>query len=124
MGGMIFNEELGKGVKKRFIPASQLVTFPTNASYNLVIQKSREFFFSDEGTENYDYFTLADSGGLPYDVGKKSDWILSEFIQGLKQPPSKLRIYIMYQPKEYTVGDHHVFVGIMSFYLFYQRTGH
>ena len=97
---MVYDEELGKGVKKRYIPASQMVIFPANASFSLVIQKSREIFFPDETNESDDSFTLADSRGVPYDVENKSDWILSEFVQGLKQPPSKLRMYVLYQPKD------------------------
>ena len=117
VGGMVYDEELGKGVKKRYIPASQTVTFPANASFDLVIQKSREIFFPYETNESDGCFTLADSGGVPYDVENKPDWILSNFVQGLKQPPSKLRIYVMYQPKDLVVGDNHniLLTGIILF---------
>ena len=101
---MVYNEELGKGVRKRYIPASQTVTFPANSSFFQVIQKSREIFFPDEADESDACFTLADSGGVPYEIENKSDWILADFLQGLKQPPSKLRIYIMYQPEEFIVS--------------------
>ena len=69
VGGMLFDEKLGKGVKKQYIPPSQTVTFPTNASYDLVIEKGREVFFPDEPNES-DYFTLADSSGMPYEIKK------------------------------------------------------
>ena len=94
---MIYNDDLGKGVKKRFIPASQLISFPANSSYDEVIQKSREIFFPDEQNESDECFKLADSGGVPYDVPNKSDWVLSDFIQSLKIPPSKLHVYVLYQ---------------------------
>ena len=70
---MVYDEELGKGVKKRYIPASQMVIFPANASFSLVIQKSREIFFPDETNESDDFFTLADLGGVPYDVENRLD---------------------------------------------------
>ena len=73
------------------------LTFPANTSFFQVIQKSREIFFPDEADESDACFTLADSRGVLYEVEKKSDWILADFLQGLKQSPSKLRIYIMYQ---------------------------
>ena len=37
--------EQGKGVKKRYIPPTQIVSFPADAPYNCVIQKAREIFF-------------------------------------------------------------------------------
>ena len=83
-------------VKERYIPAAQTMTYPTNASYELVIEKGREVFFPDEINEN-DCFALADSGGVPKNRG---EWVLSKFIEGLKQPPSKLRLYILYWPNE------------------------
>ena len=104
---MIYDEELGKGVKKRYIPASPVVTFSANSSFSLVIQKSREIFFPDETNESDDSFTLADSGGVPYDVENKSDWMLSNFVQGLNQLPSKLHMYVMYQPKDLMASDNH-----------------
>lgn len=61
---------------KGYIPVSQTVTFPANASFFQVIQKSREIFFPDEADKSDAHFTLADSGGVPYEVKNKSDWIL------------------------------------------------
>ena len=100
---MVFNEELRKGIRKCYIPASQAVTFPANTSFDTVIQKSRELFFPDETDESNDCFALADSGGVPYEIQDKSHWTLSDFVQNLKQPPSKLRLYIMYQAKSFMV---------------------
>ena len=79
-------------MKKRYIPPSQIVSFPANASYNCVIWKAREIFFPDESNESNDCFCLTDSCGVPHNVESESDWVLSEFVQELKQPPSKLRI--------------------------------
>ena len=56
-------------VKERYIPAAQTKTYPTNASYELVIEKGREVFFPDEINEN-DCFALADSGGVPKNRGE------------------------------------------------------
>ena len=105
---MLFDESLGKGVRKRYIPASQTITFSANATYDLVIQKSQEIFFPDEAREQEDLFCLADSSGIPYEIGNKCEWKLSEFVQGLKLPPSKLRLYVMYRPKDPTVSRFHV----------------
>ena len=41
---------------------------------------------------------------MAYDVDDKEDWVLSEFIDKLKQPPSKLRIYVLYQPETLSVS--------------------
>ena len=56
---MVFDDKLCKGVRKRFIPPAQTMTFPANASHDLVIDKGREVFFPDEESEN-DSFALAD----------------------------------------------------------------
>ena len=92
---MLYDDELGKVVKKRFILASQLLLFPTNSTYN---KKSREIFFPNELNESDECFMLADSGGVPYGMPNRAEWVLSEFIQSLKTPPSKLRVYILYHP--------------------------
>ena len=99
VGGMIFDEKLCKGVRKQYIPPTQTMTFPASASYGLVIEKGREVFFPDEANDD-DSFALADSNGVPYEVKDKTGWVLSEFVEGLKLPPSKLRIYILYWPPE------------------------
>ena len=99
---MIFDEELQKGVKKRFIPPPVTMSLACSATYDTVIDKGREHFFPDE-TGSDDSFFLADSSGIPYKVENKSDWILSEFIQSIGQPPSKLRLYILCHPKVKTV---------------------
>lgn len=96
LGGMVFDKDLKKGVKKQYIPPSQVMSFPRSAPYDLIIQKGQEVFFPDNSSEAD---CLADSGGMAYDIEDKSDWVLSEFVEKLKQPPCKLRIYIMYQPK-------------------------
>ena len=44
---------------------------------------------------------------MSYDVDDKEDWVLSEFIDKLKQPPSKLCIYLMYQPETLSVSCLH-----------------
>lgn len=66
------------------------MSFPRSAPYDLIIQEGKEVFFPENSSEA-DCFSLADSGGMAYDIGNKSDWVLSE---KLKQAPSKLRIYI------------------------------
>ena len=63
------------------------------------IEKGREVFFPDKANDN-DSFALADSNSVPYEVKNKTGWVLSEFVQGLKLPPSKLRISILYWPPE------------------------
>ena len=95
VGGMIFNDKLCKGVRKRYIPSAQTMTFPTDASYKMVIEKGRRFFFPDE-LDDDDCFGLADTGGMPYKIQNKVDWVLSV---RLKQPPSKLGVYILYWAK-------------------------
>ena len=99
----MFDDKLCKGVRKRFIPPAQTMTFPANASYNLVIDKGQEVFFPDEATEN-DCFALADSGGVPYKIEDTAVWVLSDFVESLKQPPSKLHLYILYWPTESRVS--------------------
>ena len=61
---MVFDDKLCKGVRKRFIPPAQTMTFPANASYDLVIDK---VFFPDEANEN-DCFALADSCSSPHET--------------------------------------------------------
>ena len=82
---MVFDEDLEKAVKKQYIPPSEIITFPSSAPYNLVIQKGRETSFPSD-TSEADCFRLADSGGVPYDIEEKSDWVLSEFVRNKHQP--------------------------------------
>ena len=95
---MIFDEELQKGIKKRCIPPPLTVCFPSNASYDTVLQKGKECFFPYENSATAS-FCLADSGGTPYKVAHESDWVLSDFVQTTGQPPSKLRLYILCKHK-------------------------
>ena len=97
----MFDKGLKKGVKKRYIPPSQVMSFQRSAPYDLIIREGKEVFFPENSSEA-DCICLADSGGMAYDIENKSDWVLSKFIEKLKQAPSKLRIYIMYQPKVLT----------------------
>ena len=83
----MFDKELEKGVKKRFIPPSQIMTFPFSAPYDFVIQKGRKTFFPNNSS-GPDCFCLADSSGIPYDIEDQSNWVLSEFVKKLNQPPS------------------------------------
>ena len=82
-----WNKELEKGVKKRFIPPSQIMTFPFSAPYDFVIQKGRKTFFPNNSS-GPDCFCLADSSGIPYDIEDQLNWVLSEFVKKLNQPPS------------------------------------
>ena len=91
---MIFDEKLQKGVRRRSIPPPLNISLPCSAPYDTLIKKGRENFFPDD-TSSDDLFCLADSNGIPYEVEDKSDWVLSEFIQQIGQPPSKLRLYVM-----------------------------
>ena len=95
---MIFDDELQKGVKKRYIPPPMNVSFPGTATYDDVISSGRENFFPDENT-SADTFCLCDSSGTPFKVDNPESWVLSEFVQTTGQPPSKLRLYVMWQPK-------------------------
>ena len=70
------------------------VSFPGTATYDDVISSGRENFFPDENT-SADTFCLCDSSGTPF----TESWVLSEFVQTTGQPPSKLRLYVMWQPK-------------------------
>ena len=91
---MIFDKNLQRGVKRRYIPPPKIFSFPSNTSYKDIIQKGVERFFPDD-IEFTDMFCLADSTGIPYEIEEKDTWCLSEFIQQSGQPPSKLRLYIM-----------------------------
>ena len=86
LGGMIFDEELQKGVKKRFIPAPVTMSLPCSATYDTVIEKGREHFFPDE-TGSEDIFFLADSSGIPYKIEDKLDWTLSDLSKILVNHP-------------------------------------
>ena len=93
-GGMAYDENLQKGVKKRSIPAPMVTSFPCNATYDSVISKGIEKFFPDDVGSPH-LFCLADSSAVPYEITDKDTWSLSEFVQQTGQPPSKLRLYIM-----------------------------
>lgn len=94
---MIYDEELQKGVKRRFIPAPVNVSFPSTATYDDVITIGRETFFPDENSA-LDTFCLCDSSGTMFKVDDNSSWVLSEFLQNTGQPPSKLCLYVMWKP--------------------------
>ena len=97
LGGMCFDMVLQRGVKKKHIPSPMVFFLPSNASYDVVIQKGVEYFFP-ESTTSVNEFCLVDSNGIPYKCDK-SDWVLSEFIKSTGYPPSKIHLYVMWQPK-------------------------
>ena len=54
---------------------------------------------------------LLPTGGVPYKIEDKAVWVLSDFVESLKQPPSKLRLYILYWPTELRVSLLPVCIG-------------
>ena len=94
LGGMAYDKNLQKGVKRRSIPPPMVVSFLCNATYNFVIHKGIKKFFPDD-IDSPHLFCLSDSSGVPYEIEDKDTWSLSEFVHQTGQPPSKLRLYIM-----------------------------
>ena len=94
---MIYDDELQKGVKKRFIQPPVNVPFPSTATYDDLIKFGRETFFPDESSP-LDTFCLCDSSGTMFKVEDRSIWVLSEFVQNSGQPPSKIRLYVTWRP--------------------------
>ena len=64
LGGMAYDKNLQKGVKRRSIPPPMVVSFPCNVIYKSVIQKGIEKFFPDD-VDSPHLFCLADSSGVP-----------------------------------------------------------
>ena len=95
MGGMIYNEELQRGIKKKTIPPPRIVDFSKAASYSEVIEQAKAVSFSDSKNDN-SCFALAGPSGTLYEIQDSENWILQDFMKKHGFQPSKLRLYIVY----------------------------
>ena len=94
MGDMLFDRNLQRGIKRRYIPPPTIISFLSNASYKEVIQKGVEKFFPDD-KDSLEVFCFADSTGIPFEIENTDTWSLSELVQQSGMPPSKLRLYVI-----------------------------
>ena len=102
MGGMVFDEELGRGIRKKNLPTPRIIEFARSCNYEEVIREAKDTFFP-ENSDSLANYVLADSGGAPFVIKEPDDFILSEFLKDHNLQPSKLRLYIMHYPEVSTI---------------------
>ena len=94
---MIYNEAQQKGVKKQYLPAPCVVDMQRSSTYLQVLQQGRDIFFSEESENLLDY-SLCGTAGTPFDISDVDEWVLGDFLKTHGYQPSKLRLYILYNP--------------------------
>ena len=97
IGGMMFNTTSRKGIKRKDLPSPKIVDFDACSSYEDIVMKGKELFFPQE-SDNFDAYSLAGSSGVPFDIADKENWVLGDFLKEHGFQPSKLRLYILYNP--------------------------
>ena len=94
---MIYDETQQKGVKKQYLPAPRVVDMLRSSTYLQVLQQGRDIFFSDESEDLLDY-SLCGTSGTPFDISNAEEWVLGDFLKTHGYQPSKLRLYILFNP--------------------------
>ena len=94
LGGMIFEQQRQRDVKKKILPPPKVVDFQRNSRYADIISKGREIFFKEE-TDDISNYCLCGPSGIPFEVDSK-DWVLDSFLKLHNFQPSRLRLYVMH----------------------------
>ena len=87
------------GIRKKTIPSPQFYKFNSRASYDEVMDKIIPAFFPN-GDDNPSHYLLAGSSGVSFKVDKEK-WTLEAFLKECKISPSRIRLYVMYNPQVY-----------------------
>ena len=87
------------GIRRQTIPSPRPFEFNSRASYEEVMGTVIPVFFPN-GDDNPSHYSLAGSSGVPFKVDKDK-WTLEAFRKEYKTPPSKIRLYVMYNPQVY-----------------------
>lgn len=101
---MIYDEELNRGVRKKYLPEPnpQKVELARDASLTAVFEKAKQLFF-EEVEVNAESMCLADSGGVLIPVEDKANWSLSSFYQKNRLQPSRYKLYVVVGQEVYKI---------------------
>ena len=73
--------------------------FNSRASYEEVMGTVKPVFFPN-GDDNLSHYSLAGSSGVSIKVDKEK-WTLEAFLKECKISPSRIRLYVVYNPQVY-----------------------
>lgn len=105
-----------KGTKRKTLPSPRVIDFDATATYMDVVKRAKESFFP-ENTDDMNAYSLAGTSGIPFDVDNKENWVIGEFLKEHGYQPSKLRLYIIYDPEKVSKPLFHVLlIHIRSYY--------
>ena len=95
LGGMLYDHELNRGVRKKFLPEPnpQKIELPINATLTMVFEKAKQLYFEDMEPE-IDALSLCDSTGILIPVQDKAMWSLGSFYQKNSLQPSHYKLYV------------------------------
>ena len=95
----MFDSDQQKAVRRRTIPPPSSISFAISTTYEDILEIGKNYFFPEFIDCPLDFFCLADSSGILYQIKEKAAWTLSEFIKEIGVSPSKIRLYIVYRPE-------------------------
>ena len=85
------------GIRKKTIPSPRAFEFNSRASYEEVMGTVKSVFFPN-GDDNPSHYSLvAGSSGVPFE----EKWTLAAFLKEYNASPSKIRLYVVYNPQVY-----------------------
>ena len=91
---MVYSVEEENGIKRKSIPPPRMVDFVKGSTYEEVIQRGRDLFFTSYTNELSNY-CLAGPAGVPFHIEDEEEWSLEEFMKEHGFQPSKTRLYVM-----------------------------
>ena len=95
LGGMVYNHDLQKGMKKKNISSPRVIDFSRSSQYSDIIAKGISVFFPSESDSVRNY-CLAGPNGIPFEIEDEEEWYLGQFLKDHNFQPSKLRLYILH----------------------------
>ena len=104
MGGKIYDNNLGKGVRKKYQPEPNptKVELKRETKYTELLNLAKRMYFS-EFEESSDALCLADSAGVPISVSNETTWTLGTFYSGYALQPSRYNLYVLLKVYIYTI---------------------
>lgn len=95
LGGMVYDYDLERGVKKKNILSPRVIDFSKSSGYSDVIAKGVSVFFPSE-TDDICNYCLAGPNGIPLEIEDEEEWFLGGFLKDHNFQPSKLKLYILH----------------------------
>lgn len=93
LGGMIYDQELGRGIRKKYLPEPNpaKVEISRDACYTDLLEVAKSRYFMEFEPE-LDNLGLADSIGMPIAVANPEKWTLGSFYSRNSLQPSRYKL--------------------------------